>query len=214
MATNEVLFSCRPISPAKVHQDLSSEYVGDGDSISGTGSNLAQTETIRKILPPLIRELNCRTLLDIPCGDFFWMKLVEMDVEYIGGDIIDELIRDNQRRYGRAGRKFIYLDLLQDTLPNVDLIFCRDCLVHFSYEHIFQALRNIKRSGSQYLLTTTFVGKERNEDIPTGGWRPINLQRAPFNFPEPIRLLDEHCRMTGVGINIWIVEDGDIPIFL
>jgi SAM-dependent methyltransferase len=166
---------------------------GDVDSSSGSGSNLAQTEMIRAILPSLVRELNCRTILDIPCGDFFWMKLVEMDVDYIGGDIIDEMIQDNQRRYGNAGRKFMHLDLLRDELPKVDLVFCRDCLVHFSYGHIFQALGNLKRSGSEYLLTTTFVGRDRNEDIPTGGWRPINLQAPPFNFPAPLRLIDEHC---------------------
>ena len=188
---------------------------GDNDSLSGTGSSLAQTEMVRHVLPSLIRELNCRSVLDIPCGDFFWMKAVEMDVDYIGGDIVDELISNNQRLYGGDGRRFMHLDLLQDTLPDVDLILCRDCLVHFSYEHIVQALGNIKRSGGRYLLTTTFVERDGNEDIPTGGWRPINLQRPPFNFPTPVRLIDEQCPDAGYRdkhLGLW--RTVDIPIFL
>jgi hypothetical protein len=188
---------------------------GDGDSLSGPGSNLAQTEIVRKILPSLIRELNCRSLLDIPCGDFFWMKSVGLDVDYIGGDIVDELVNNDQRLYGGEGRRFMHLDLLQDRLPEVDLILCRDCLVHFSYEHVFQALRNIKRAGGRYLLTTTFVGREQNEDIPTGGWRPINLQCPPFDFPEPVKLIDEQCPDDGYRdkhLGLW--KTADIPVFL
>jgi hypothetical protein len=166
---------------------------GEAGSLSGPGSTLTQTEAVRRVLPQLLRELNCDSLLDVPCGDYFWMKLVNMDVEYIGGDIVDELIEDNQRQYGSNKHKFIHLDLLQDKLPKVAFVLCRDCLVHFSNKDIFRALKNIKSSGSTYLLTTTFVGRERNEDIPTGAWRPVNLQLPPFNFPLPMKLIDEDC---------------------
>ena len=187
---------------------------GDRDSLSGPGSNLVQTEAVRRVLPLLIREMNCKSLLDVPCGDFVWMKLVEMDVEYIGGDIVDELVRNNQEQYGSNSHRFINLDLLQDELPRVDLVLCRDCLVHFSYQHIFRALKNIKSSGSTYLLTTTFVGRERNEDIPTGAWRPINLLLPPFNFPTPIKLIDEECPSDNYRdkhLGLWKTDD--IPEF-
>jgi len=187
---------------------------GDRDSLSGPGSNLVQTEVVRRILPLLLQEIHCKSFLDVPCGDFFWMKLVEMDVEYIGGDIVDELVRDNQDQYGDHNHRFVMLDLLQDQLPAVDLVHCRDCLVHFSYQHIFLALRNIKSSGSTYLLTTTFVGRTRNEDIPTGAWRPINLQLPPFNFPPPIKLIDEKCPLDNYrdkNMGLWKIRD--IPDF-
>lgn len=170
---------------------------GDSESLSGPGSNLVQTEAVRRVLPLLIQEMHCQSLLDVPCGDFFWMKRVAMDVEYIGGDIVDELVRRNQAQYGNGRRRFVNLDLLHDHLPRVDLVLCRDCLVHFSYRDIRRALGNIKRSGSTYLLTTTFVGRERNEDIPTGAWRPLNLQLPPFAFPTPTRLIDEECPSDG-----------------
>lgn len=184
-------FSWRRKSPKQVFTEIyRGNKWGDKDSFSGPGSNLDQTEAVRRVLPLLIQELNFKSILDLPCGDFAWMKLVEMDVEYIGGDIVDELINDNQRQYGCNSRRFIHLDLLQDELPKVDLVLCRDCLVHFSYQHILRAIKNIKSSGTTYLLTTTFVGWERNENTPTGPWRPINLQLPPFGFPIPKKLID------------------------
>jgi hypothetical protein len=116
-----------------------------------------------------------------------------MDIDYIGADIVESLVTENQRRYGSDRRRFIWLDLLTAKLPQADLVLCRDCLVHFSYRDVFRALENIKRSGGGFLLTTTFIGRAANNDIFTGHWRPLNLQRAPFNLPTPVWLLNEQC---------------------
>src|SRR5438046_7814005 len=51
---------------------------GGADSASGPGSDLAQTQSIRDALPELLRELGVRTLLDIPCGDYHWMRQVPL----------------------------------------------------------------------------------------------------------------------------------------
>lgn len=182
------------------------------DSRSGPGSNLIHTEAVREALPLLIRDIKCTSLLDVPCGDYYWMKLVKLDVDYTGGDIVDEMIRINQEQFGDDRHRFISLDLLRDVLPRADLVLCRDCLVHFSYQHAFQALKNIKGSGSTYLLTTTFVAREKNEDITTGAWRPVNLQLPPFNFPPPITLIDEKCplpRYPDKRLGLW--KTADIP---
>ena len=40
------------------------------ESVSGPGSGHARTETIRREIPILLRELGVSSLLDIPCGDF------------------------------------------------------------------------------------------------------------------------------------------------
>ena len=41
------------------------------------------------------------------------MRLVDLNVDYIGADVVDELIRQNQRAYSNDRRKFIQRDLLQ-----------------------------------------------------------------------------------------------------
>ena len=186
----------------------------EGHSSSGSGSSLAQTKLIRQALPDMIQELGCRSLLDVPCGDFFWIKNVNLNIDYIGGDIVEDIIDRNTRVYGNAQRRFIRIDLTQNELPKADLVLCRDCLVHFRYSRIFAALRNIKRSGSGYLLTTTFPEEGLNQDIPTGAWRPINLQLAPFRFPLPIRVINEghpEADYRDKSLALWRIAD--IPDF-
>jgi hypothetical protein len=130
-------------------------------------------------------------MLDIPCGDFVWMQHVDIGAAtYIGADIIRELILSLEKLNRTNTRRFMVLDIVDDDLPQANLIMCRDCLVHLSYRLIRKAVRNIRRSQSTYLLTTTFT-EHSNSDIVTGNWRPLNLCRPPFNFPAPIQLINE-----------------------
>jgi hypothetical protein len=49
----------------------------------------------------------------------------------------------------------------------------------------------MKNSGSKYLLTTNFTELKKNKNIRTGGWRMINLELTPFNFPKPKLIIKE-----------------------
>lgn len=101
------------------------------DSISGTGADELQTETLVRELPKLFEEYQISTLHDIPCGDFNWMSKVNLtDVDYMGSDIVPEITDKNNHDYTSESIKFETLDLTVDSLPEADLIFTRDCLVH------------------------------------------------------------------------------------
>jgi len=85
----------------KTREELFTDYYqsntwGDRESRSGPGSRLDRTEHLRSALPQLVKDFNCVSVLDIPCGDFNWMKLVEWDVDYTGADIVKDMIRQNQ----------------------------------------------------------------------------------------------------------------------
>src|SRR5215467_8744490 len=83
---------------------------GDAESRSGTGSNIARTELLRARLTRLLKDLGVRSILDLPCGDFNWMRLTELPgIEYIGGDVVSPLIEQNNSLYARPGRKFVRL---------------------------------------------------------------------------------------------------------
>ncbi len=167
---------------------------GGHNSISGVGSDPEQTKIVIEKLPQLIKTFKIRSMLDIPCGDFLWMKKVDLrEVSYHGGDIVNPLIEENNRLYASENIRFSKINLLEDPLPCVDMILCRDCLVHFSFHNIRLALTNILKSGSTYLLTTTFDQRTKNADITTGRWRPLNLMAPPFRFPPPLMEIDEQC---------------------
>jgi hypothetical protein len=116
---------------------------------------------------------------------------------YIGGDIVTPLVEELQSRYGTGERIFRRIALLTDLVPTADAVLCRDCLVHFSFADIAAAIRNIKASGARYLLTTTLVRLDRNADIVTGLWRPLNLSRPPFRCGPPVALIQEDCTEGG-----------------
>ena len=171
---------------------------GSPESASGPGSTAERGAALKPPLLALLRELEVRRLIDAPCGDFNWISDVADAVEeYVGVDVVSELIAQNRRRHAASGRTFLCLDIVRDPLPSGDLILCRDCLVHFSFADVRAAMARFAASGTPLLLTTTFVGRDRNVDIPTGSWRPLNLERPPFDFPPPLRLVDEQCVHSG-----------------
>jgi len=188
-----------PCMHKRVFTDIHQRNIwGSAESASGIGSSLERTAAFRDELIALLRQLDIKVLLDAPCGDFNWMQCVVPAVrQYIGLDVVDELIACNQQRYATDRIQFVCADLTTAPLPGADLILCRDCLVHFAFEDIWCALGNFRRSGARYLLTTTFEKRDGNFEIATGDWRPLNLQAPPFHFPPPLRIIDERCLHTG-----------------
>lgn len=167
-------------------------FWGDAESLSGDGSSLARTATIRRELPILLEQLCIHSLLDAPCGDLHWFSKSSLRLSrYIGMDIVPALIERNRHDRAEPGRDFLCGDICSTPLPSTDAVLCRDCLVHLSYDDIWRALRNFRNSGATYLLTTTFTAHRWNVNCFTGHWRPLNLQRSPFSFPAPLALVSE-----------------------
>jgi hypothetical protein len=166
----------------------------DPESRSGVGSTLDSTAVLRAELPAALRRLEARVLLDVPCGDFTWMKRVDLSgIEYIGGDIVPSIVEANQRLHATESRSFVQLDLTADKLPKADVLFCRDCLVHLSYANIRAVFTNIAGSNVRYVLMTSFPGRADNYDVVDGDWRALDFQAPPFSFPAPRLAIVEQC---------------------
>lgn len=197
----------------KIFTDIytGNKFLSD-ESVSGVGSEINNTQVIINELPKLFSEFDIHTVLDIPCGDFNWMRYVDLKgIDYIGADIVGDLIEKNKKKHEKNNVKFEKLNLVSDKLPKVDLVLCRDCFGHFSYEDIFRAVNNIRDSGSKYLLTTTFPCKS-NHDITTGMWRSVNLVKPPFGFPLPKNIINEKCAeedgiFSDKSLGLWVVSD-------
>jgi len=186
---------------------------GDSESTSGPGSNLNSTTKLRSELPQLLAEIGTKTLLDAPCGDFNWMKETNFRLEqYIGVDVVSEIVTRNQTLYGNERTTFFVRDLTRDELPCADVILCRDCFIHLSYRHIAAAIKNFKRSRSTYLLTNTYPLWRSNGNIRTGDFRPVNLLLPPFDFPPSLRQIDEKFseqqpEFFGKTLELWRLAD-------
>ncbi|PYO48821.1 MAG: hypothetical protein DMD72_06555 [Gemmatimonadetes bacterium] len=151
----------------------------DPETRSGVGSRLDSTKVVRAKLPEALRQLKARVMLDVPCGDFGWMQHTDLTgIKYIGGDIVPSIVEQNQRRYANESRHFMQLDLTRDSLPDADVLLCRDCLVHLSYANIRAVFANIARSNLGHVLMTSFPGRRDNYDVADGDWRALDFARG------------------------------------
>ena len=81
---------------------------GDEESVSGPGSGVKRASAFREELAELLKQLQVTTLLDAGCGDYNWMKELNLSsMQYIGVDVVPELITINQQKYGREIRTVI-----------------------------------------------------------------------------------------------------------
>jgi SAM-dependent methyltransferase len=199
-------FFARKNRVEKFTQIYEKNFWRGSESRSGKGSSLTNTANIRRELPPLLSRIGVRSLLDIPCGDFNWMKEVDLSgIDYLGGDIVESVISANNERYHAARRHFAVLDIVHSPLPRVDLILCRDCLVHLPTPEVQQALANITSSETAFVVLTHYPAIAVNQPLPDLHWRPLNLQLAPFHFPRPVRMIVENEQ--GKSAALWRVAD-------
>lgn len=182
------------------------------DSVSGPGSTLAATAAIRDQLRALFRELGIRSLVDAPCGDGLWIRTITDDLDlYLGFDVVEDLIARNNADGFPLNHFFKAADITRDILPKADAILCRDCLVHLPFEYGMAAVELFRKSGSTYLIATTFPDEQNIEVAEIGKFRPLNLTLPPFNLPPPLRLLRERPGQSGKlsdkSLGVWTISE-------
>lgn len=139
---------------------------GDG---SGGGSAPDVARPYISFISDIILGATCMgrpfTVLDIGSGD---------------GAIADEINWYNATYIGvDAAYGF---DALTDELPDADLVLCKEVLQHLSNEQA-QALLDRTAHYPIRLFTNNCDPEHMNEDIDTGGFRPVDLTLPPFNQP-------------------------------
>jgi SAM-dependent methyltransferase len=154
-------------------------------SLSGCESELENTETVQQHIAKLLKSLKTRSLLDIGCGDFTWMKEVAFPYRYIGVDVVHDVIETNDTLYRSEQRSIQVMDATPDPIPQADTILCREVLFHLSFRDIWCLVENIRRSGSSFLIATNDPDIKYNADILSGDFRLLNLTKPPFRFPRP-----------------------------
>lgn len=172
-------------------------------SLSGLGSEVERTKSIRLQLPELIARLNTRTLLDIGCGDFNWMRELNINCDYIGVDCVKDVIARNNATFGSPHRIFFTLDATADPLPQADTVLCREILFHLSFEDIAALIRNVRASGATTLIATTDLATDFNADIWSGDFRMLNFHKSPFHFPPPEFSIPDDEVTSGRTLGVW-----------
>lgn len=188
------------------------------ESVSGEGSEYNYTTNLRAWLINKIKGLDVKNFVDAPCGDFNWMRHVcnNVDIDYLGLDIVDEIINCNNNLYSTSEIKFKVANICNDKIPDCDILMVRDCLFHLSYDDINNFLKNISSTKFKYLLTTTHIVDKSftNKDIISGDFRLINLFLPPFNFNSSLVIdrVDDYPAGHRIPREMVLVEKHNVPL--
>ena len=190
-------------------QVYESDSWGSRECGSGTGSELRATDNIRRCLPDLLSRLDAQSVLDAPCGDWNWMRHIDLPIkDYYGVDIVPRVIEGNELRFGGEHRQFTVSDITRDALPRADVILCRDCLVHVSFQECSMILENFRSTGATWLLLNTYPEVRRNLNQFTGKcWRRLNFRLPPFEFPEPVEMFPDGGEIDPSQLALWRLQE-------
>ena len=161
----------------------SGEWINSyGGTESGPGSSLNCSSEYLMFLSDFIIKNNIKSILDIGCGDFNLMKHFKFEgLNYLGIDLVDFIVENNNIKYGTSNIKFKCLDILNDHLDTseYDLILIKDVLQHLNNDTIEKIINRLKFA-KNILITNDYTNK--NIDCTIGGYRPVNISILPFNF--------------------------------
>jgi hypothetical protein len=132
-------------------------------------------------------------MLDIPSGDFLWMRHFlsgRNDVIYTGMDIVPELIHSLQKQYSQNKNiTFKVHDIAMEPIKDeYDLIFSRHMTQHLTDADTFRVLAHISANQTGYLLITTYPSWT-NVDLLYGlkfRFRSQNFEMPPYSLISPL----------------------------
>lgn len=142
--------------------------IENDETTCGPGSLLSATRAVRDWLPGALKRLGVRSLLDAPCGDRNWIRVVDLPCSYVGVD--HELA--HVQKAAMDGADVALLDIRTDDLPNCDAILSRDFFQHLSLEDEALALANMRKTGAKWIIATCHG--RAGPDCETGKFRFVN----------------------------------------
>ena len=154
------------------------------ETYSGPGSLIKNTNNLIQNLPLIFKKYNIKSIIDVPCGDFNYMKEINLDnIEYNGYDISKKAI-EICLKYQKDNIKFNILDATIEQLKYSDLIICKDLFLHLSFKDTEKILQNIINTKCKYFAVSRYDnGNVINIDKNSGlGARAIEITGEPFNF--------------------------------
>ena len=167
-----------------------------GEFFSGFGS--AHKELVSAYVSKIYEEASREgfiglTFVDLGCGDFrVGKQLLPLCSTYIGVDVVKPLIQNNKAKYGNSTTHFIYLDIINEKLPDGEVCFIRQVLQHLSNQQIILILQKLKKY--QWVFITEHYPMDNNAikpnmdkvhgaDIRLHSNSGVYLTKIPFELP-------------------------------
>ncbi len=152
---------------------------------SGNGSSPATTIAYRNFLEHFINLNDIKSVLDVGCGDWQFSKYIDFgSATYVGVDVVEFLISENQKRFGSELVQFKVAPVDPRELPHAELLIMKDVLQHLTDKQILFYRDNVFPRYSLCLITNSWkaTSYDRNVDVRTGEFRALDLRAQPYSF--------------------------------
>lgn len=145
---------------------------------SGSGSIPWNNYKYIDFLQNTIKNKKINNIVEIGCGDYRLWKNIKYNGNYIGLDIVDSVILNNNLNYKTEKIAFLNLDISKTILnkDNIDIIIVKDLFIHLSNETILKIIHNIIAMKPKYILITEDTHYFNLQyDILNGMYRPLYI---------------------------------------
>ena len=130
-------------------------------------------------------------VVDLGCGDFnVGSKIRKFANNYTAIDIVDDLIKRNIFLYADLNVNFMNIDIINDNLPDGDIVIIRQVLQHLSNDNIVKIVNKIYKY--KYAIITEHIpsserfihnlDKQNGPRIRLDFSSGVVLTSCPFNF--------------------------------
>ena len=152
--------------------------------ISGPGSDEKALDLLTPFVAQIFDKIEIHRVLDLGCGTGSFTQVLEKigySGNYIGIEIAESALPLNLEC--PFPTKFAVGDILNDELPEADLVIVKDVLQHLPNDAIFALLKKLEKYRDVLLINDlrgAVLNELLNQDIPAGAYRPLKLNAAPF----------------------------------
>jgi 2-polyprenyl-3-methyl-5-hydroxy-6-metoxy-1,4-benzoquinol methylase len=159
---------------------------GADGGTSGFGSTLHATAIYRAFLAQFMKDADVHSVVDAGCGDWEFSQAIDWKgIDYKGFDIVKSVIDADTKAFARPGIQFFAANIVETELPPADLLIVKHVLQHLPTAAVHRFLRQLPKYKHVLIMSSvndrTLTGK--NDDIEPGGFRTLDITRAPFNVP-------------------------------
>lgn len=176
---------------------------GGNLSRSGPGSEGEHVKQKTQIVSDIIEGYDVKSILDIGCGDVFWMRdLFDKVTKYVGVDIVPQVIEDNKAKFPE--QEFFCKDMttekdLAEFDNQYDLILALDVFHHLMHEEIESLVRWLCLEMTH--TSSLFLTKSHPENGDRSLWVEKEERANPVDIENYFKHHDVILLRTWPGVN-------------
>ncbi len=150
----------------------------------------------------IFEQLKNRTIVELGVTNFIVDSRMDLgDLKYIGISPVKFLALQQRLFYNdHANRVYWWKNCLVEGIPQCGLLILGDCMEYLSYADCMTLLQKVAYCDPEIVIIA-HNSAQNNSDTELGQQRSLNMGQAPFNLPNPDKIITIEKKTYGVWRN-------------